>query len=38
MPMIDGTPLPVVLASEWARVSDSWLANAHRARPTVAAL
>jgi hypothetical protein len=33
MPVVDGVPLPVVLASEWARVPSSWVANAHRATP-----
>jgi serine/threonine protein kinase len=30
MPVIDGTPLPVVLTSQWARLSDIWIANTHR--------
>ncbi|MGR9105356.1 MAG: BREX system serine/threonine kinase PglW [Gammaproteobacteria bacterium] len=30
MPMIDGTPLPVVLSSQWARLTESWIANEHR--------
>ena len=30
MPVIDGTPLPVVLASQWARLTDAWIANEHR--------
>lgn len=30
MPVIDGTPLPVVLASQWARLTDTWVSNAHR--------
>jgi serine/threonine protein kinase len=33
MPVVDGVPLPVVLASEWARIPGSWVANAHRAAP-----
>jgi hypothetical protein len=32
MPVIDREPLPVVLASEWARVPSSWIRNAHRGR------
>ena len=31
MPVIDGTPLPVVLASQWARLTDVWISNSHRA-------
>ena len=31
MPVIDGTPLPVVLASQWARLTEVWITNAHRA-------
>lgn len=31
MPIIDGTPLPVVLASQWARLADVWISNGHRA-------
>ena len=30
MPIIDGTPLPVVLASQWARLTETWIANEHR--------
>ncbi len=30
MPVIDGTPLPVVLASQWARLTEAWIANEHR--------
>lgn len=32
MPVIDGVPLPVVHASEWARLSEPWLRNEHRGR------
>ena len=31
MPMIDGASLPVMSAANWARLTDPWLANAHRA-------
>ena len=31
MPTIDGTVLPVIAASNWARLTDSWLDNMHRA-------
>jgi serine/threonine protein kinase len=31
MPMIDGASLPVMSATNWARLTDPWLANAHRA-------
>ena len=31
MPVIDGKPLPVVLASQWARLTDVWVSNSHRA-------
>jgi hypothetical protein len=31
MPVIDGVPVPVVYAFEWARLTDTWLANGHRA-------
>jgi hypothetical protein len=30
MPVIDEVPLPVVHASEWARIPDAWLHNRHR--------
>ncbi len=30
MPVIDGKSLPVVLASQWARLTDDCLANVHR--------
>jgi hypothetical protein len=32
MPVLDGKPVPVILASEWARIPDAWLSNAHRAQ------
>jgi hypothetical protein len=32
MPVVDREPLPVVLASEWARVPSSWIRNVHRGR------
>ena len=32
MPVLDGKPIPVILASEWARIPEAWLANAHRAQ------
>ncbi len=32
MPVIDGVPLPIVLASDWARIPRVWLQNAHRGR------
>jgi serine/threonine protein kinase len=32
MPVLDGKPIPVVHASEWTRIPDAWLANAHRAQ------
>jgi serine/threonine protein kinase len=32
MPMIDRAPLPVVHASDWARIPDAWLHNEHRGR------
>jgi hypothetical protein len=31
MPVLDDKPIPVIHASEWARIPESWLANAHRA-------
>ena len=31
MPTIDGASLPVMSAANWARLTDPWLANAHRA-------
>jgi hypothetical protein len=34
MPVLDGKPIPVILASEWARVPEAWLVNAHRAGET----
>jgi hypothetical protein len=30
MPVLDGKPIPVLLASEWARIPDTWLVNLHR--------
>jgi hypothetical protein len=35
MPVVDGTPLPVVLASQWARLTDVWISNSHRASQAV---
>ena len=32
MPVLDGKPVPVILASEWARLPEAWLTNAHRAQ------
>lgn len=32
MPVIDHTPLPVVHASDWARIPRAWVRNEHRAR------
>ncbi|MDX8506141.1 BREX system serine/threonine kinase PglW [Mesorhizobium captivum] len=31
LPQIDGAVLPVISAANWARLTESWLANAHRA-------
>jgi hypothetical protein len=31
MPRIDGAALPVISSANWARLTDPWLANAHRA-------
>jgi serine/threonine protein kinase len=31
MPHIDGAALPVISSANWARLTDPWLANAHRA-------
>jgi hypothetical protein len=30
MPVLDGKPIPVLLGSEWARIPQAWLENAHR--------
>ncbi len=30
LPRVDGVVLPVISASNWARLTDPWLANAHR--------
>jgi hypothetical protein len=30
MPVLDGKPIPVILASEWARIPKAWLENIHR--------
>jgi hypothetical protein len=30
-PHVDGAVLPVIASSNWARLSESWLDNAHRA-------
>jgi len=30
MPVLDGRPIPVIMASEWARIPEAWLQNAHR--------
>jgi hypothetical protein len=35
MPVVDCTPLPVVLASQWARLTDVWISNSHRASQAV---
>jgi hypothetical protein len=32
MPVLDGKPVPVILASEWARIPDAWMTNVHRAK------
>jgi serine/threonine protein kinase len=32
MPVIDGKPVPVITAGQWARIPDSWLRNVHRHR------
>jgi hypothetical protein len=39
MPQIDGAALPVISSGNWARLTDTWIANAHRAggRPAPAA-
>jgi hypothetical protein len=34
LPVLDGKPVPVILASEWARIPDAWLTNAHRGQET----
>jgi len=31
MPVLDGKPIPVIQASEWARIPEAWLENMHRA-------
>ena len=31
LPVIDGSPLPIVLASQWARLTHAWITNSHRA-------
>jgi len=31
MPRIDGAALPVISSGNWARLIDTWIANAHRA-------
>jgi hypothetical protein len=30
MPVLDGKPIPLILASEWARIPEAWLKNVHR--------
>jgi hypothetical protein len=30
LPVLDGKPVPVILASEWARIPEAWLENIHR--------
>ena len=30
MPVLDGKPIPVILASEWVRIPEAWLQNVHR--------
>jgi serine/threonine protein kinase len=32
MPVLDDKPIPVIHASEWARIPEFWLVNAHRAQ------
>jgi serine/threonine protein kinase len=34
LPVLDGKPVPVILASEWTRIPDAWLTNAHRGQET----
>ncbi len=36
LPMLDGHPIPVLSNTEWARLNEAWLQNAHRAGTTVA--
>ena len=36
MPVLDGKPIPVILASEWARIPESWLINTHRSKEMAA--
>ena len=36
LPVIDRTPLPVVHASEWARIPEAWIRNAHRGHTQLA--
>jgi hypothetical protein len=31
LPSIDGVPVPVLGASQWARIPAAWIANRHRA-------
>lgn len=35
MPVLDDKPIPVIHASEWARIPESWLVNMHRAQGEV---
>lgn len=37
LPVIDRTPLPVIHASEWARIPEAWLHNDHRGLAAAAA-
>jgi hypothetical protein len=31
LPTIDGTPVPVLSTTQWARLTEAWISNAHRA-------
>ena len=31
LPTIDGRPVPVLSTAHWARLTDAWMTNAHRA-------
>ena len=32
LPVLDDKPIPVIHASEWARISEYWITNRHRAQ------
>lgn len=36
LPAVDGVPVPIISSSQWARISQAWIENAHRAGTSAA--